>query len=481
MVDINLRDFLISCENTIAEAMACIDRNTKGITLVVDDERRLVDTVTDGDIRRAILSGVELNNTVTKLLSQKPGYPDTKPLSAPAGTSQSVLLSIMERARIHQLPILDEFGRVVDLVTMDNLLSELNILPKKNRIEKFFISLNNTVSETMACIESNAKGIALIVDEEKHLLHTVTDGDIRRAILDGIELESPITEVLTHEFGQICPKPFSAFQRTGRAELINIMHSAKILQLPLLDEENHVVDIVTLDDLIPMHGLPIQATVMAGGLGIRLRPLTQDLPKPMLPIGDQPLIERIISQLRNAGIQNITITTHFKPEKIEQHFGDGQDFGVKINYITEDRPLGTAGAIGLMKPLDQLMLVINGDILTDVNLQAMVAFHHENNADLTVGVRKIDLQVPYGVIETEGALVKALKEKPHYTYFVNAGIYLLDPCVHQIIPNGVFFDMTDLIDQLISLRKTVVSFPIVEYWMDIGQPENYRKAQMDFG
>jgi len=218
---------------------------------------------------------------------------------------------------------------------------------------------------------------------------------------------------------------------------------------------------------------------MAGGLGTRLRPLTEDLPKPMLLVGGKPLIERVIEQLWLAGIRRVNLTTHYKPEKIIEHFGDGSTFGIELNYVNEEHPLGTGGALGLMPMPSQPLLVINGDILTQVNFRAMHAFHQEQKADLTVAVRRYEIQVPYGVIECEGARVRRLQEKPQVGFLVNAGIYLLEPSVYQFIPQNTSFNMTDLIQWLLDAGRTVVSFPVHEYWLDIGQPADYAQAQSD--
>jgi NDP-sugar pyrophosphorylase family protein len=225
--------------------------------------------------------------------------------------------------------------------------------------------------------------------------------------------------------------------------------------------------------------LPLQAVIMAGGYGMRMRPLTEELPKTMLPVGDRPLMELIISQLRRTGIRRVNIATHYLSDKIKDHFGDGQDFGIELSYVTEDRPLGTAGALGLLEPTENPLLIINGDILTRVNFKAMLDFHRENKAALTVAVRKYDMNVPYGVIESEGALVRALVEKPLLNFLVNAGIYLLEPAVHRYIPNNRHLNMTDLIQRLIDDGQAVASFPIMEYWLDIGNDVDYAQAQKD--
>jgi NDP-sugar pyrophosphorylase family protein len=238
--------------------------------------------------------------------------------------------------------------------------------------------------------------------------------------------------------------------------------------------------LVTQEDLLPDEAPPLQAVIMAGGYGTRLRPLTRKLPKPMLPVGERPILELIIRQLRKAGIRNVNISTHYKSKKITEHFGDGKAFGIQLRYLTENRPLGTAGALGLMKPPKEPILVVNGDILTRVDFRSMLDFHREHKADMTVGIQKYDIQSAYGVVETEGSLIRGLAEKPHFSYLINAGIYLLEPSVIRLIPKGRHFDMTDLIQKLLDTGRPIVSFPIREYWLDIGQHEDYQRAQKDF-
>jgi len=346
-------------------------------------------------------------------------------------------------------------------------------------LEKLLAAPNSSIREVMTCIDCNTKGIALVVDEARRLLGTVTDGDIRRAILARVSFEAPVSELLAHKASSPYPKPVTALVGTERAALLQLMQKHTIRHMPLLDDSGRVVDLVTLDELLPDHVLPVQAVIMAGGAGKRLHPLTEEIPKPMLSVGGRPLMERIVEQLCEAGIQQINITTHYKSEKIAAHFGDGSNFGVNINYVVEDRPLGTAGALGLVEKLDTPLLVINGDILTQVNLRAMLDYHQEHKADLTVAVRKYDLKVPYGVIESDGAFVQKLAEKPTHSFFVNAGIYLLEPSVYHHVPHGQRFDMTDLIQLLLDEEHPVASFPIVEYWLDIGQPADFAQAQED--
>jgi dTDP-glucose pyrophosphorylase/CBS domain-containing protein len=346
-------------------------------------------------------------------------------------------------------------------------------------LKSLFISPDNSIRAAMKCVDRGGCGIALVVDQEMRLLGTITDGDVRRAVLAGTDLASPVSVILASKISTQYPKPVTASPETDRKALVALMHEYVLRQIPVLDNEGRVVDLVMMDDLIPTQDLPLQAVIMAGGLGTRLRPLTEDLPKPMLPVGGRPLMELVIEQLRQAGIRRVNVTTHYKPEKIFDHFGDGSSFGVELNYVNEDKPLGTGGALGLIDAPTEPMLVINGDILTQVDFRAMLAYHRENHAVMTVAVKQYDIKVPYGVIECVGAQVCALKEKPQMHLLVNAGVYLLEPKVYEFIPSGEHFNMTDLIQRLLDSNHTVVSFPIIEYWLDIGQLADYEKAQDD--
>jgi dTDP-glucose pyrophosphorylase/CBS domain-containing protein len=345
-------------------------------------------------------------------------------------------------------------------------------------LETYLILPEATLRETLACI-NKSEGIVLMLDEQRHLLGTITDGDVRRAVLAGISLEAPVRQLLDQRDKTLYPKPITAPAGTPATELLRIMNKLSIRQIPLTDETGRVVDIALMQELVKTQELPLKAVVMAGGFGKRLLPLTEETPKPMLPVGDKPILERIVNQLQNSGIRKVQVTTHYKPEIIRQHFGAGEKFGLDIQYVNEDQPLGTAGALGAIEQSDEPMLVLNGDILTRVDFRAMLAFHREHQAELTVAVRKYDFQVPYGVIQCEGARVRGVDEKPTYNFFVNAGIYLLEPSAHRSIPSAQRFDMTDLIEKLTADDRRVVAFPVVEYWMDIGQQNDYAQAQKD--
>lgn len=335
------------------------------------------------------------------------------------------------------------------------------------------------IGEAIKALEKNVKGIVLVCNESQQLLGTITDGDIRRAILRGLGLDAPIQAILDFKQAAGYGTPVTASARADQRVLIRLMRQRMVRQVPLLDEQNRVVSLVTWDDLLP-DTADMQAVVMAGGLGKRLQPLTNDVPKPMLPVGEKPLLEHILKQLKDAGIGEVSISTHYLPEKITDHFKDGAEFGLNLNYLQESEPSGTAGALRLLPKPASPLLVINGDILTKVDFQSMRRYHQEHKAAATVGVRQYEFRVPYAIINQRNGFAESISEKPTFEFFANAGIYILEPGVLAAIPAEGRFDMPDLIQSLLDTGQPVAIFPIHEYWLDIGRWDDYLKAQADF-
>ena len=346
-------------------------------------------------------------------------------------------------------------------------------------LESLIVSPENSVREVMQCIDQTGRGIALVLDQSRHLIGTVTDGDIRRAILAGMDLNLSVDVLLKERHPVFASGAITAPAGTSDTELLHLMTENGVRQVPLVDQDSRVVDVALLHELVKEYELPLRAVVMAGGYGTRLRPLTDELPKPMLPVGDRPLLALIVEQLRHAGIRQVNVATHYKGDVISEYFKNGENFGVDIRYVKEDQPLGTAGALGLIEEMDEPLLVINGDILTRVDFRALLNFHREHNAELTIGVRQYEFSVPYGVIETNGVEVTGISEKPVVHQFINAGIYLLNPSVLRLIPNGQAYDIPDLIEGLLQEKRRVVCFPIREYWLDIGKSDHYDQANSD--
>jgi dTDP-glucose pyrophosphorylase/CBS domain-containing protein len=347
-------------------------------------------------------------------------------------------------------------------------------------IGSLLVNPSTSIREVMNCIDRNAKGIALVVDGDGRLVATITDGDVRRAILAGMDLDLPVSELLNRKVAADEKPPMTVRAGTPMTEVLHLMSEHTLRQIPVVDDEGRLVDLALLGDVVKEYELPLmRAVIMAGGYGTRLLPLTSQIPKPMLPVGDRPLLEIIVDQLKDAGIRQVNVATHYKSEAISDHFKNGEDFGVDIRYVREDQPLGTAGALSLLDESDDPLLVINGDILTRVDFRAMLDFHREHQAELTIGVREYEFRVPYGVIDTDGVTVKGISEKPVVRQFINAGIYLLNPAVRKMIPNGQPYDIPELIQLLIDNGRCVVCFPIREYWLDIGKSDDYDQAKMD--
>lgn len=338
------------------------------------------------------------------------------------------------------------------------------------------VSPQTSIRDTIVVIDRYAKGIAVVVDEERHLLATVTDGDIRRAILAGIDLGQPIMQLKQRQLHA----PVTALVGTPESEILAILQTRTIRHLPLLDEAGRVSGLAVVEDILRQNELPVTGVIMAGGYGKRLMPLTQAVPKPMLPLNGRPLLEHTLERLRQAGIRSVNVATHYLSDSIVNHFHDGSGFGVQLNYFQEEEPLGTAGALARMSSGTEPLLVMNGDVLTDVDVRSMLQFHREHRSDLTIGVRQYEIEVPFGVVETNGnATVTGITEKPILRHFINAGIYLVHPDVCRLVPPNRYFDMPDLIRAVIESSGTVISFPIREYWLDIGHLEQYQKATAD--
>ena len=343
----------------------------------------------------------------------------------------------------------------------------------QGRLELVIISPRLLISEALSILDRAGMGVLLLCEGDRKFVGILTDGDIRRAIIRGVSLEQPCMAIASLE-------PVVAPVNISPALALHLMDHNQVNHLPVVDAEGRVADLLLRRDLIFQDQLALSAVIMAGGLGTRLRPLTEALPKPMLPMGNRPLMEITIDRLRQAGIQDVLVTTYYRGERIKEYFGDGSKFGIRMSYIEgEEYPLGTAGALGLLPPQKRTMLVINGDILTTTNYETMYDFHKKNQAVATVAVRQYTLKVPYGVVECEGLFFRELQEKPTIPLLVNAGIYLLEPSALQLIGHQECLDMPTLIRRLKEKEQIVVVFPIIEQWLDIGDHQAYQQAQIE--
>ena len=341
-------------------------------------------------------------------------------------------------------------------------------------VRDYLVGPQAAIYDAIACIDRSGVQIALVVDAAGRLMGTLTDGDIRRAVLRNLPLTTPVVEVMTRN-------PRMAPAGSDDTKLFRLMRALQIRHLPLVDEDGRVVGLRTLEGLLQSPRRPNQVVLMAGGLGSRLRPLTQAVPKPMLPVGGKPLLETILETFIDQGFWRFAISLNYLAQTIIGHFGDGAHWGVEIEYLEEPARMGTAGSLTLLKERpDEPFLVMNGDILTAVDFRQMLQFHLENEAVATMALHEYTLQIPYGVIEVRDHRLVGITEKPTHHHFINAGIYVLDPAAWDRIPKGAYFDMPELFQTLINEGRTTVAFPIREYWLDIGQPQDLQRAESEF-
>jgi dTDP-glucose pyrophosphorylase len=338
--------------------------------------------------------------------------------------------------------------------------------------DKALIFESATLREAMSSLNESTWQIALVVDAAGGLLGSVTDGDIRRGILSGIRLEDPVVEVMNK-------KPKVGFSHETPAEWDLRMRRHALQQLPIL-QDGRLVNLYISASHAKFSEIDNAVVLMLGGLGMRLRPLTESLPKPMLKVGGKPIVEIIFEQFISQGFKKFYFCINYLGEVIRQYFGDGSRWNVAIEYIEEHQRMGTAGALTLLPKQDAPMIVMNGDLLTKVDMRELLAFHLKNKAKFTLCLREYAQQVPYGVIETDGVLLKAIHEKPVTRHHINAGIYVVQPESIEQLPLNQFYDMPSLIEKLLSQAESVACFPVTEYWMDIGQLPDFEQAQLDY-
>ena len=343
-----------------------------------------------------------------------------------------------------------------------------------NNYKKVLIPPSSTIRQALGIIDSGSMKIALVVDENKKLLGTLTDGDVRRAILRGGGLDDLIESIYFRS-------PMTCGSNDSNEKILQLAAAHKLYQIPVVDAESRIVGIAEVDELLQ----PLQRTnkivLMVGGLGTRLSPLTDITPKPMLHVGNKPILETIIENFSKYGYTDIILSVSYKSHIIEEYFGNGDKFGVKIDYVHESKRMGTAGALSLMREsLTEPFFVMNGDLLTNINFEHMHDYHLSHDAVATMAVREYDFQVPYGVVNVQDGRIVSIEEKPTHKFFVSAGIYMLSPQILAVVPDNEFFDMPTLFERLIADRHNTVSFPIREYWLDIGRMSDYERANNEY-
>ncbi|MSP49866.1 MAG: CBS domain-containing protein [Alphaproteobacteria bacterium] len=331
------------------------------------------------------------------------------------------------------------------------------------------------ILEAIENLNRTAAQICLVADAEGRLQGTVTDGDIRRGILRSVPLQAAVAEIMNRD-------PIVARPGETAAHILAVMNKTFIRQIPVVDDGRHIVELRTWEDLaVAGRQRDNWVVLMAGGQGNRLRPLTSDRPKPLLNIGHKPLLETILESLLQFGFRRFYIAVNYKADMIKSHFRDGRAWNCDIRYLEEEAYLGTAGALRLLgEPPADPIVVMNGDVLTKVNFETLLDFHHEQRSAATMCVREYDFKIPYGVVEIDGHKILGVVEKPVRTLFVNAGIYVLDPSVLGYLPAAERMDMTDLFARVIGDGGVTTAFPIWEYWIDIGQIDDFERANHDY-
>lgn len=336
-----------------------------------------------------------------------------------------------------------------------------HLLPKGSSIRQALERLNYLAIDA----------IVFIVDEQNRLVGSITDGDVRRGLLNGFTIEHKVDEII-----QSTPR----FIRKGERDIKKVIEyrDNNFRILPVLSKDDEIINIINFREIKSY--LPIDAVIMAGGRGERLKPLTDNTPKPLLKVGNKPIMEYNLDRLRLFGIDDFWITLKYLGEQIENKFGNGKDRNVNIQYVYETEPLGTIGSLSRIKDFEhEYVLVTNSDILTNIDYEHFFLDFLEKDADFSVVTIPYNVNVPYAVLETSNGHVLSLKEKPTYTYYSNGGIYLMKKTVIEKIPYNSFYNATDLMEHLLKTKMKVISYPISGYWLDIGQMEDYTKAQKD--
>lgn len=342
-----------------------------------------------------------------------------------------------------------------------------------NNWEKYIIQHTISIRDALTIINDlgETKGVLFVIDDTGVLLGTVTDGDIRRGLIGNAQLEEPILLIANRNFRKMLNGHIDIdYVRKCKQDGLSI--------LPTVDTEGVIRSIVNLNELKTI--LPLHAIIMAGGKGERLLPLTKTIPKPMLKVGDKPIIEYNIDQLKAYGIQHFHISVNYLGNVISDYFKDGSDKGISIQYLTEEKPMGTLGSVSMVEEFQKEdILVMNSDLLTNIDFADFYNEFREHEADMAVATIPYHVDLPYAIMELDGVKVTAFKEKPRYTYFANAGIYLIKKSLASLVPKDSFYNATDLMSLLIQKQKKLINYPILDYWLDIGKPEDFARAQKD--
>ena len=341
------------------------------------------------------------------------------------------------------------------------------------KIDEIKINQNASIKEALEVIDKGAIKVALVLSDDGLLLGMLNDGDIRRALLKGMSLGDSIAGIINKH-------PVVANINDTKERILELANEKKLHQIPIISN-GKLVGIQDIREFLAPKNKPNKVILMVGGLGTRLRPLTNDVPKPMLDVGNKPILHTIVENFAKYGYTDIIMCVNYKSEIIKEYFGNGDKFGVKIEYVLESKRMGTAGALSLLqkRPKDDFF-VMNGDLLTNVNFEYLHEYHKDSNALASICIRKYEMQVPYGVVNVRANKVTSIEEKPTQSFFVSAGIYMFSPIVLDFIPKGVFYDMPTLFSELLKHDFPIHPFPIREYWLDIGRMDEYRRANDEY-
>jgi dTDP-glucose pyrophosphorylase len=334
------------------------------------------------------------------------------------------------------------------------------------------IGIDATLFEALQVVDRGAQSIAFVVDGTGRVLGTLTDGDLRRAILGGASLQDRcLRTAMRSDFASVS-------KGEGRAEVLDIMQARDIGQLPVLDAAGRLTGLHTIGHLLSATELPNWVAIMAGGRGTRLQHVTQTVPKPMVKVAGRPILERLILHLMGSGLKRFFISVNYLAEVIEQHFGDGSKLGCRIEYLRETQPLGTGGSLALIKPRPtHPILVVNGDLVTQCDVASMIEFHQAGGFAATFGLRQHDVHIPFGVARVEGDRLVELREKPSEQFLINAGLYVLSPEALDLIPPNEAFPITEMFHRCSAKQLPVGAHIVQDDWIDVGQPSDLRRAR----
>jgi dTDP-glucose pyrophosphorylase len=328
-----------------------------------------------------------------------------------------------------------------------------------------------SLQQAIRCLDESGLQIVILVDDDARMVGALTDGDVRRGLLRGLTLSSPAKQVVHRE-------PMVVPPQWGRDAVLQLMQANKIHQLPVVDDERRVVGLHLWDDLLVPAQRSNLLVIMAGGKGTRLRPHTENCPKPLLQVGSKPMLEHIIERAKSEGFKRFVLAVHYLGHMIADYFGDGSRWHVQIEYLREQAPLGTAGALSLLPAMpDGPFLVTNGDVLTDIRYGELLDFHCRNKAAATMAVRLHEWQHPFGVVKTRGVDIIGFEEKPVSRSHINAGIYVLEPHAVHLLEAGQHCDMPTLFERLQQKAERAIVYPMHEPWLDVGRPDDLRRAR----